>query len=289
MLWEQLVNGLAVGSTYALVAVGMALIFGTLRLVTFAHGEVYMFGAYAGFTVLEQLHATPVLAFAAAIVVSALIGTLTELIAFRWMRGASHTSSMLVTIGVSLLLVNAAQLIWGPETRSYPIQVTNATVEWLGMKFSAVQVAIYAITLVAIGALQWVLLKSRFGRAVRATSLDYEAASVLGVNVDRVYSMTFTLASALGGLSGLLVGLYYNAAYPTMGALTSLKAFSACVLGGLGSVPGAVIAALLLGEAESLTVAYVGSGYRNVLPFLALILVLLFRPQGMFGRKERVR
>lgn len=289
MFWEQLVNGLAVGSTYALVAVGMALIFGTLRLVTFAHGEVYMFGAYAGFTVLEQLHATPVLAFAAAIVVSALIGTLTELIAFRWMRGASHTSSMLVTIGVSLLLVNASQLIWGPETRSYPILVTNATVEWLGMKFSAVQVAIYAITLVTIGALQWVLLKSRFGRAVRATSLDYEAASVLGVNVDRVYSMTFTLASALGGLSGLLVGLYYNAVYPTMGALTSLKAFSACVLGGLGSVPGAVIAALLLGEAESLTVAYVGSGYRNVLPFLALILVLLFRPQGMFGRKERVR
>lgn len=289
MLGQQLANGLAQGGTYALVAVGMALIIGTIRLVTFAHGEVFMIGAYAAFMVMTQFQGPALLGFVAAIAVAGLIGAIIEFIGFRLLRNAPHTSSLLVTIGFSIVLVNAAQLIWGAETRTFPPEAAAATIRVFGLEIPAAQAAVYGLTLAVIAGVQWTLKCTRLGRAMRATALDHEAAFVLGVDINRIYALTFAFGSALGGLAGVLVGLYYNAVYPTMGAMMGLKAFSACILGGLGSVPGAVIAALALGEAENLAVAYLGSGYRHVLSFAILILALLFWPQGLFGRKEQVR
>jgi branched-chain amino acid transport system permease protein len=289
MLAEQLANGLAQGGTYALLAVGMALIIGTIRLVTFAHGEVFMAGAYAAFMVMGLFQGSPLVGFAAAIAVSALLGVVIEFVGFRLLRNAPHTSSLLVTIGFSIVLINTAQLIWGAETRSFPVEIATATIKVFDMEVSAIQAMVYILTLVVIAGVHWVLKYTKLGRVVRATALDHEAAFVLGVNINRIYSLTFAFGSALGGLAGVLVGLYYNAVYPTMGVMMGLKAFSACILGGLGSIPGAVIAALFLGEAENLTVAYIGSGYRHVLSFAILIVVLLFWPQGLFGKKEQVR
>ena len=289
MFWQQFANGLAQGGTYALVAVGMALIIGTLRLVTFAHGEVFMIGAYVAFMVMAQFQGHALLGFAAAISAAALLGAAIEFVGFRLLRDAPHTSSLLVTIGFSIVLINAAQLVWGAETQTFPPAAAAATIRLFDLEISAAQAAVYGLTLAVIAGVQFTLKRTALGRAVRATALDHEAAFVLGVDINRIYSMTFAFGSALGGLAGVLVGLYYNAVYPTMGAMMGLKAFSACILGGLGSVPGAVIAALFLGEAENLAVAYIGSGYRHVLSFAILILALLFWPQGLFGRKEQVR
>lgn len=289
MLAQQLANGLAQGGTYALVAVGMALIIGTIRLITFAHGEVFMIGGFVAFTVLTTLQANLWIGFAAAIAAAALVGVVIEFIGFRLLREAPHTSSLLVTIGFSIVLINAAQLIWGAETQTFPPAMASATVIVFGIELPAAQAAVYALTLVVIAGLQLVLKFTRLGRAIRATALDHEAAFVLGVDINRIYSLTYAFGSALGGLGGVLVGLYYNAVYPTMGAMMGLKAFSACILGGLGSVPGAVVAGLMLGEIENLAVAYIGSGYRHVFSFAILIVFLVLRPQGMFGRKEQVR
>ena len=282
MLGQQLANGLAQGGTYALVAVGMALIIGTIRLVTFAHGEVFMIGAYAAFMVMTQFQGPALLGFVAAIAVAGLIGAIIEFIGFRLLRNAPHFVKALET-------VLPAQLIWGAETRTFPPEAAAATIRVFGLEVPAAQAAVYGLTLAVIAGVQWTLKYTRLGRAMRATALDHEAAFVLGVDINRIYALTFSFGSALGGLAGVLVGLYYNAVYPTMGAMMGLKAFSACILGGLGSVPGAVIAALALGEAENLAVAYLGSGYRHVLSFAILILALLFWPQGLFGRKEQVR
>lgn len=289
MLEQQLLNGLAQGSMYALIAVGFALIIGTLKLVTFAHGEVFMVGAFVAYTVVTLVGGNLLLAFLLAIVVSGLLGVVIEFLGFRLLRNAPHTSSLLVTIGLSTILVNAAQLVWGAETKSFPANLNVGTVTFLGLHFTTLQLIVYGVTLAMIALIYLLLDKTKIGMAIRAAAQDHEAAYVLGVGINRIYSLTFGLGSALGGLAGVLVGLYYNAVYPTMGGMMGLKAFSACILGGLGSIPGAVVAGVILGEVENLAVAYLNSGYRHVFSFAILILFLLFRPQGLFGRKENIR
>ncbi len=285
MLLQQLLNGLAQGSTYALVAVGFALIFGTLRLVTFAHGEVFMMGAFSAYTVMSILHYNMVAAFLVAFLVAALLGVVIEFVGFRLLRDAPHISSLLVTIGFSIVLLNAAQLIWGAETKSFPLSIDFGQIRVLGLNMSIMQFVVYLMTIGLIVGLQLMLNYTKLGRTIRATAQDHEAAFALGVDINKIYSLTFALGSALGGLAGVLVGMYYNAVYPTMGAMMGLKAFSACILGGLTSVPGAVVAGIFLGEVENLSVAYLSSGYRHVFSFAILIAVLLFKPSGLFGKK----
>jgi branched-chain amino acid transport system permease protein len=289
MLEQQLLNGLAQGSMYALVAVGFALIIGTLKLVTFAHGEVFMVGAFVAYTVVSLVGGNLLVAFALAVLVSGALGVVIEFFGFRLLRNAPHTSSLLVTIGISTILINAAQLIWGAETKSFPVNLNVSTVTILGLKFTSLQLTVYGVTLAMIALIYLLLDRTKVGMAIRAAAQDHEAAYVLGVGINRIYSLTFALGSALGGLAGVLVGLYYNAVYPSMGGMMGLKAFSACILGGLGSIPGAVIAGVFLGEIENLAVAYLSSGYRHVFSFAILILFLLFRPQGLFGKKESIR
>jgi len=284
LLLEQFINGITQGSIYALIALGFTIIFGTLRLVTFAHGEVFMMGALMGFTAMRYLHSSVLLALIVAILSSGFLGIAIERVGFHFLRKAPHQSSLLITIGFSILLINLAQLIWGPETQSIR-DLKYGDFQIFGIYISYTQVIVAAVTLFLLAVIQILIYKTKIGRTIRATAQDYEAAYAMGVNVDLVFMFTFSLGSLLGGIAGILIGFYYNAFYPTMGTLPGLKAFSACILGGLTSLGGSVVAGFILGIVENLAVAYISSSFRDVFAFGILILVLIFRPKGLFGRE----
>lgn len=284
MLLEQFINGITQGSIYALIALGFTIIFGTLRLVTFAHGEVFMMGALMGFTAMRFLHGSILFALIVAILSSGLLGIVIERVGFHFLRKAPHQSSLLITIGFSILLINLAQMIWGPETQSIR-DLKYGDFQLFGIYISYTQVIVLAVTFILLAITQVLIYKTKIGRTIRATAQDYEAAYAMGVNVDLVFMFTFSLGSLLGGIAGMLIGFYYNAFYPTMGTLPGLKAFSACILGGLTSLGGSVIAGFILGVVENLAVAYISSSFRDVFAFGILIFVLIFRPRGLFGKE----
>lgn len=284
MLLEQIINGVTQGGIYALIALGFTIIFGTLRLVTFAHGEVFMAGAFVGYTVMKYLQSPLWMAILAAILCSGLFGILIERVGFHFLRRAPHQSSLLITIGFSIVLINLAQFIWGPETQSIS-SLKYGDFQVLGIYISYTQVIVLAVTFLLLALIRVLIYKTKMGRTIRATAQDFEAAYAMGVNIDVVFMLTFALGSLLGGIAGMLVGFYYNAFYPTMGTLPGLKAFSACILGGLTSLGGAVLAGFILGIVENLSVAYISSSYRDVFSFGILILVLILRPKGLFGRE----
>jgi len=281
---EQIINGITQGGIYALIALGFTIIFGTLRLVTFAHGEVFMAGAFVGYTAMKYLQSPLWMAILAAILCSGLLGILIERVGFHFLRKAPHQSSLLITIGFSIVLINLAQFIWGPETQSIS-SLKYGDFEILGIYISYTQVIVLAVTFILLVLIRILIYKTKMGRTIRATAQDFEAAYAMGVNIDLVFMLTFALGSLLGGIAGMLVGFYYNAFYPTMGTLPGLKAFSACILGGLTSLGGAVVAGFILGIVENLSVAYISSSYRDVFSFGILILVLILRPKGLFGRE----
>ena len=288
-MFEQLINGLTQGSVYALLALGFTLIFGTLRMVTFAHGEVYMVGAYVGFEIIRLLHPNLLLALAATLAATAVLGIAIELLAFHFLRDAPHATSLLVTIGISILLVNAAQKVWGPETQAVPFtlldRLGNFEFEVGGVYITFLQVAVLGVTVLLMLLLYGVINRTKLGMVIRATAQDYEAAFAMGVNVNRIYMAAFAIGSMLGGVAGVLVGVYYNMFYPTMGGLYGLKAFSASVVGGLTSLPGAVVAGLLIGIVETYAVEFGASNFRHIFSFVFMILILLVRPGGLLGGK----
>ena len=284
MLLEQFINGITQGGIYALIALGFTIIFGTLRLVTFAHGEVFMMGALMGFTAMRFFHSSILIALLVAILSSGLLGIVIERVGFHLLRKAPHQSSLLITIGFSILLINLAQMIWGPETQSIR-DLKYGDFQLFGIYISYTQVIVLAVTFILLAIIQILIYKTKIGRTIRATAQDYEAAYAMGVNVDLVFMFTFSLGSSLGGIAGMLIGFYYNAFYPTMGTLPGLKAFSACILGGLTSLGGSVIAGFILGVVENLAVAYISSSFRDVFAFGILIFVLIFRPRGLFGKE----
>lgn len=284
MLLEQFINGITQGGIYALIALGFTIIFGTLRLVTFAHGEVFMMGALMGFTAMRVFHNSILVALLIAILSSGLLGMVIERVGFHLLRKAPHQSSLLITIGFSIVLINLAQMIWGPETQSIR-DLKYGDFQIFGIYVSYTQVIVLAVTFLLLAIIEILIYKTKMGRTIRATAQDYEAAYAMGVNVDLVFMFTFSLGSLLGGIAGMLIGFYYNAFYPTMGTLPGLKAFSACILGGLTSLGGSVIAGFILGVIENLAVAYISSSFRDVFAFGILILVLVFRPKGLFGRE----
>jgi branched-chain amino acid transport system permease protein len=288
-VFEQLINGLTQGSVYALLALGFTLIFGTLRMVTFAHGEVYMVGAYVGFEMIRLLHPNLLLALAGALAATAVLGMAIELLAFHFLRNAPHSTSLLVTIGISILLVNAAQKIWGPETQAVPFALLDRLgrfeFEVGGVYITFLQIAVLGVTVLLMLLLYLVINRTKLGMVIRATAQDYEAAFAMGVNVNRIYLAAFAIGSMLGGVAGVLVGVYYNMFYPTMGGLYGLKAFSASVVGGLTSLPGAVLAGLLIGVVETFSVEFGASNFRHIFSFVFMILILLIRPGGLLGGK----
>jgi branched-chain amino acid transport system permease protein len=293
-LLQQLLNGVTWGSIYALIALGYTMVYGVLRLINFAHGEVYMIGAMSGYYVARALGlgGEPslwglVVVLLASMGICGLLGATIERVAYRPLRSAGRLAPLITAIGVSLFLQNAGQLVFGADPKFFPPLLRSSEVLRAGqVAISNIQLTVLVTALVLMGALEFIVQRTRFGRAMRAVAYDAPAAALMGVPVDRVISGTFVLGSMLAAAAGILVGLSNPKIEPLMGLMPGLKAFVAAVLGGIGSVPGAMIGGLLLGVIETLVTAYLSSTYRDAIAFVILVLILLYRPTGLFGAPQ---
>ncbi len=283
---QQLVNGLTLGSVYALLAIGFSLIFGVLNLVTFAHGEVYMVGAIAGFLTMRLMPGNLPVALLVGLVTSFGLGLLVERVSFRPFRGAPHMTTLLSTVGVSIVLQNLGILLFGGEVKSLPDRLQLGQLMLGTVRVSVLQLLIIAVSLVMVAALMLFIGRTHWGRAMRAISQDLDTARLMGVPSKEITALAFALGSALAGVAGVLIGVYYNSFSPYMGGDAGMKAFSATVLGGLGSIAGPVYGGVLLGVTEDLTAAYLNPSYRDVVGFIILIAVLVLRPRGLMGKRS---
>lgn len=290
MFMEQVSNGLALGSVYALTAIGFTLVYGIISLINFAHGDVYMMGAFFALTALNVLHLPLPAAFVAGMAGAALVGFVVARFAYKPVFKAPRINLFLCAIGAAYFLENFAMLVWGPETQAFPAVIDNSVYRLGGFVVSTLQLIIFGTSVVLVLALTYIVQYTKFGRAMRCTSQDMDAAKLMGINTNRVVYSTFVLGSALGAAAGVLVGMYYNAVYPMMGFVPGLKAFIAAVIGGIGSIPGAMLGGLIMGLSESLGAAYISSGYRDAIAFIILIVILLVKPSGLLGKavKEKV-
>jgi branched-chain amino acid transport system permease protein len=285
---DHTINGLVVGNIYALLAVGLALIYGVSHLINFAHGSVYMLGAYIGWLCLARLGATLPVTLGIVVVGCGLLGMAIERIGLRPLQNAPRVAPLLSTIGIGLVLDQVAQLIFTPDPRGMPIVLPQWRVAIGGGTIGALDLLIAGIGIASSGALYLFLRFTKLGWAVRATALDGDAAQQCGVDINRVNSIVFAFAAALGGVSGLLVGMYYNSIDPTMGYQAGLKGIVAQMIGGMGNVPGAIAGSLLLGLIESYGIAVFGTSYRNLFAFVVMILVLVLKPNGLFSRGRQL-
>ena len=296
---QQLVNGLALGSIYALIALGYTMVYGILRLINFAHGDVYMVGAMIGFytlpTLQQQFHieiANPNLRLTvvllSAMVVCGLLGFVIERFAYRPLRKAPRLNALITAIGVSLFLEYFGQYLFGADPKFFPQLIENKEVINIGgVVVNNIQLIILITSFVLMLGLNTLVMKTRVGKAMRAVSFNPTASQLVGINVNYVISWTFVVGSTLAAAAGILVGLSNPKIDPLMGLMPGLKAFVAAVLGGIGNIPGALIGGLLLGIAETLVAGYISSTYRNALAFVILILILLIRPSGLFGKPSQ--
>ena len=294
---QQILNGLLLGSIYALVALGYTMVYGILGLINFAHGDIVMVGALVALSVVMALGASlPVmvvllLATAAAIVVCVALGLVIERAAYRPLRHAPRLAPLITGIGVSILIQYSAALVWGKQYLSMPEIVKPGKIEFAGAQITTLQAFIFILACAIMAALLWFVKSSRMGRAMRATEQNPDVAGLMGVNTTRVIAFTFALGASIGAIAGVMVVLYYGQGHYFMGFMLGLKAFTAAVLGGIGNIPGAMLGGLLLGLIESLGAGYMGditgglfgSNYRDVFAFLVLVLVLTLRPSGLMG------
>jgi branched-chain amino acid transport system permease protein len=285
MLLQQLTNGLMLGGTYALVAIGYSLIFGVLRLIHLAHGEVFMVGAYIGLEFMLAFNVGPLAALAAAIVGTALLGIVLELIVFRAIRrkGGSFLAPMVSSIGAGLILQEVFTKIFGAEQSEFPTGLGSDNYRIGPLFVSTTQVFIMAISILSMIILHLFISRTRYGMAMRAVAENVEIANVLGINTDAVIMLTFAVASALAGIAGVLVGVAYTAVSPFMGINMAVKGLAIMLVGGLGSIYGAMVGGLLLGIVEVLCVAYAASSYRDAVAFGLMIVILIVRPRGLFA------
>lgn len=318
---QQIINGLTLGSVYAIVALGYTMVYGIVQLINFAHGEVVMIGAMVALTVIGALAGTslPPFAIVAAGVLCAVpacmaVGFTMERVAYRPLRGAPRLAPLITAIGISIILQQVAMLIWSRNPLSFPQIMDNPVFEVGGAHISAVQIAIITGSFLMMGGLTLLVYRTRLGTAMRATSENPQVAGLMGININRVISATFVIGAGLGAIAGVMVGTYYGIAHYTMGALLGLKAFSAAVLGGIGNLAGAMLGGILLGIVEALGTGYIGemtdlcqvpgiasllsercerdqhfvlfgSNYQDVFAFVVLIAVLVFRPSGLLGER----
>ncbi len=288
MFAQQLINGITQGSLFALLAISFAIVYGTLRLVNFATGSIYMIGAFSGWMLVTYVVQDVFLAVFAGAAAGFLVGFILERFAFRALRGVARIASLICTIGFSIFLNELAAVSFGAERKSMPAFYGETAFTVAGVSVSWLQVILVVVAVVIMTALQLFIYRTRMGLSIRTVSLDYRTASLMGINVDRTISVTFAIAGACAGVSGVLASAYYNAVFPTMGTLAGLKSFSAAVIGGLTSIPGAILGGYLLGIVENFAVQVVSSGYRDIIGFVILILFLLIRPRGILGRKTRM-
>lgn len=291
---QLLLNGTALGSIYALIALGYTMVYGILRLINFAHGDIVMVGAYAGLFTALAIHApeNPTLSnffivLAAAMLASAFLGFLIERFAYRPLRNAPRLNLLITAVGVSLLLENLGQVVFGATPRVFPEIMPNVALLQFGqVAITNQQVTVFFTSLFLMIVLEFIVLKTKLGRAMRAVSHSHETASLVGIPTDRIITFTFVIGSALAAAAGILVGISYPRVDPLMGVMIGIKAFVAAVLGGIGSIRGAVVGGFLMGISEAMVVGYGSSTYRDALAFAILIGILLFKPAGLFGKYQ---
>lgn len=295
---QQLLNGLTLGSTYALIAIGYTMVYGIIGMINFAHGEVYMIGSYVSFIVIAGLMMLGIdigwilvaAAFIAAIVVSSAYGWSIERVAYRPVRHSKRLIALISAIGMSIFLQNYVSLSQGSRDLALPSLITGQWVLGESDGFEAtitkMQLTIWVVTVLAMLALTLFIRYSKMGRACRACAEDLKMASLLGINTDRVISLTFVIGAAVAAVAGVLLGQFYGVINPYIGFMAGMKAFTAAVLGGIGSIPGAMLGGLILGVAEAMTSAYLSTEYKDVVSFGLLIGVLLIMPTGILGRPE---
>jgi branched-chain amino acid transport system permease protein len=291
---QQLVNGIAWGSIYALIALGYTMVYGILRLINFAHGDVYMIGAFSGYYLAGALGVSEtggsvgraLVVLLGAMLICALLGVIIERAAYKPVRRHPRISALITAIGVSLLLENVGLLIFGSNPKFFPQIIASQKYTVGGVTITNHQLIVIAVSLALMLALRWVVLRTRVGRAMRAVSFSRDAASLMGIDADKTITVTFAIGSALAAAAGVLVALSNPKIDPLMGIMPGLKAFVAAVLGGIGNIPGAVIGGIVMGVTETLVVGYLSSTYRDAIAFAVLILILLVRPGGILGRAQ---
>jgi branched-chain amino acid transport system permease protein len=300
-LLQQILNGLSLGSIYALIALGYTMVYGILKLINFAHGEVFMIGAYTGyyaaFALGVQSHDgagfplyLALVVLVVAMATSALLGVMIEAFAYRPVRSAPRLTPLITAIGVSLFLQNAAMLAFSPNPRPYPAILREVPYALGGVIITNVKLTIFGVAIALMLGLTWFVQKTWTGKAMRAVSTNLDAARLMGVDTNRTIRATFAVGSALAAAGGILFGLDQITINPLMGMLTGLKAFVAAVLGGIGNIRGAALGGLLIGLAEQLTAGYLSPDYRDAITFVILIVILILRPEGLLGvvRPEKV-
>lgn len=295
---QQMFNGVTLGSTYALIAIGYTMVYGIIGMINFAHGEVYMIGSYVSFIVIAALMMMGIdttwlmiaAGFVMAVIISSAYGWSIERVAYRPVRSSKRLIALISAIGMSIFLQNYVSLTQGSRDLALPSVITG---QWtvgesngFAATISTMQIVIWVVTFLAMLALTTFIRYSRMGRACRACAEDLKMASLLGINTDRVISLTFVIGAAMAAVAGVLLGQFYGSINPFIGFMAGMKAFTAAVLGGIGSIPGAMIGGLVLGIAEALTSAYLSTEYKDVVSFALLIVVLLVMPTGILGRPE---
>ncbi len=290
----QIINGLAIGGIYALVALGYTMVYGVLKLINFAHGDLFTIGAYLGLTLFVSCKLANTLPVYAAIIIVALmvmgfvaiIGCLLERIAYRPLRNANRLSAVVSAVGASIFFQNAVLLIWGGNYYVYPEIVRPTTIiNLFGMGVPVIRFVLIAASILLMVILYWFIHRTRTGTAIRAAAIDQGAAKLMGINVNRIISLVFLIGPGLGGVAGLMVGLAYGQIDFNMGFSYGLKAFTAAILGGIGNIPGAMIGGLILGLVEALGAAYLTIAWKDAISFFVLILILIIRPTGILGER----
>lgn len=288
---QHIINGLSLGSIYALIALGYTMVYGVLQLINFAHSDVYMVGAFVAYYTSKALSLDQypaIVAFATLLIASmvgcSLLGLAIERLAYRPLRGAPKLNILITAIGVSLFLQYAGQLIFGADPKVFPAMIENTSLLDIGeVSLKTLDVLVFVVTLVMMAALNFIVYHTKQGQAMRAVSQNMKVASLMGINTDRIISVTFIIGSALAGVGSVLVGLKYPKIDPLMGTMIGLKAFVAAVLGGIGNLMGAVLGGLIMGLSEEMVVGYLSSTYRDALAFGILIVILIYKPSGLLG------
>lgn len=282
---QQLINGLALGSVYALLALGYTMVYGIIQLINFAHGEIYMIGAFAGFYSSTTLGLSLIPTLFIAMIASGLAGIIIEKIAYKPLRNSPRITLLITAIGVSLFLQNGMRILVGSNPKPFPdllnagsINIGAIQIEWKTILMIAVSAALVLV-------LQFIVYKTKVGKAMRASSQDMEAASLMGINVNNTISLTFAIGSALAGIAGVLVAISYPSITPYMGVMPGLKSFVAAVLGGIGSIPGALVGGVAIGVIETFSKAYISTNFSDAIVFGVLIIILLIKPSGLLGKK----
>lgn len=292
---QQLMNGLFLGSIYALMALGYTMVYGIIKLINFAHGEIYMIGSFIGYFLILQFNQWAIfsgatgffIAMILSMILSAIIGVVIEILAYRPLRGSTRISALITAIGVSYLLQNSMIYFFSPDTRPFPQAITRKLYTFFGISVSNIQLLILGVSVGLMILLQIIVKETKMGKAMRAVSVDPDAAQLMGINVNRTISFTFALGSALAAAGGMLIGLYYNSIDPMMGVAPGLKSFVAAVLGGIGIIPGAALGGFVIGFIETLASAIGLSDYKDALVYVILIVILIIRPAGILGKNIR--